>query len=53
MPHRLTHPETGTEIEVDADQVGVYESQGWIPRSRSPKKGGTAPRSTTTKKEEA
>lgn len=26
---RMTHPDSGTEIEVRADQVQLYQSQGW------------------------
>ena len=29
MPYHLTHPDTDLEIEVEADQVANYESQGW------------------------
>lgn len=29
MAYKLTHPESKQEIEVEADQVSTYESQGW------------------------
>lgn len=29
MSYKLTHPESGQEIEVDASMVPVYETQGW------------------------
>lgn len=29
MSYHLTHPESGQEIEVRAEQVPTYESQGW------------------------
>jgi hypothetical protein len=51
----MTHPDSETELEVDADQVAVYETQGWTTKAgarRASKKGGTTPR-TTTQKEEA
>lgn len=32
MAYRLTHPDTGQEIEVRADQVPTYEGQGWQTR---------------------
>lgn len=40
MP-RMTHPDSDTEIEVNADQVEMYESQGWEtkPATKPPKEG--------------
>lgn len=29
MAYKMTHPESDQQIEVEADMVGVYESQGW------------------------
>ena len=29
MAYKLTHPDSTTEIEVNADHVAMYESQGW------------------------
>lgn len=29
MAYHLTHPDSDQEIEVDADQVPMYQSQGW------------------------
>lgn len=29
MSYKLTHPDTGQEIEVEADMVANYTSQGW------------------------
>ena len=29
MPYRLTHPDSGQEIGVNAEQVPLYQSQGW------------------------
>ncbi len=38
MAYKLTHPETGAEIEADATAVAMYESQGWetAPNVKSP-----------------
>ena len=37
MPH-MTHPDSEQEIEVRADQVQTYRSQGWVVASRKPAK---------------
>lgn len=29
MSYKLTHPDSEQELEVDASQVAMYESQGW------------------------
>lgn len=29
MAYKMTHPNSKQEIEVDAAQVAIYESQGW------------------------
>ena len=29
MAYKLTHPNSETEIEVEADMVATYETQGW------------------------
>lgn len=29
MAYHLTHPESEQEIEVEAEQVSLYTSQGW------------------------
>lgn len=29
MPYKLTHPESEQQIEVEAESVATYESQGW------------------------
>lgn len=29
MAYRLTHPDSGLEIEREAEDVAMYESQGW------------------------
>lgn len=29
MPYKMTHPKSSTEVEVNADQVKNYQSQGW------------------------
>lgn len=29
MAYHLTHPDSEQEIEVEADQVPMYQSQGW------------------------
>ena len=29
MSYKLTHPDSGQEIEREADQVQTYVSQGW------------------------
>lgn len=38
MSYKLTHPNSKHEIEVDADQVATYESQGWetAPTAKTP-----------------
>jgi hypothetical protein len=38
MAYKLTHPDSSLEIEVNAEQVAVYESQGWetAPTVKSP-----------------
>jgi hypothetical protein len=38
MSYKLTHPNSKHEIEVDAAQVAIYESQGWetSPHARKP-----------------
>lgn len=37
MAYKMTHPEGG-EVEANADQVAMYESQGWetAPTVKSP-----------------
>lgn len=32
MAYKLTHPDSGQEIEREADQVQMYVSQGWETR---------------------
>lgn len=29
MAYKLTHPASNQTVEVDADQVAMYQSQGW------------------------
>lgn len=29
MAYQMTHPDSDTKIEVDADFVAMYQSQGW------------------------
>jgi hypothetical protein len=29
MAYKLTHPDSGQEIEVEAEQVPIYTAQGW------------------------
>lgn len=29
MAYKMTHPDSGVEIEVEADMVANYETQGW------------------------
>lgn len=38
MAYKMSHPDSKAEIEVSADQVAVYESQGWetAPTVKSP-----------------
>ena len=40
MAYKLTHPESKQEIEVEADMVAVYETQGWetAPTAKTPAK---------------
>lgn len=39
MPFKMTHPDTKAEIEVAAESVANYESQGWetAPTAKAPK----------------
>jgi hypothetical protein len=41
MSYKLTHPESDLEIEVQADVVAVYTSQGWEtkPTAKPPTEG--------------
>lgn len=41
MAYKMTHPDSNVEIEVNADQVAMYESQGWetAPTVKSPTEG--------------
>lgn len=38
MAYKLTHPESKQEIEVEADMVATYETQGWekAPTAKDP-----------------
>ena len=38
MAYKLTHAETGAEIEVDASMVATYATQGWetAPTAKDP-----------------
>ena len=40
MAYKLTHPDSDLEIQVEADMVSVYESQGWEtkPTAKAPEK---------------
>lgn len=40
MAYKLTHPETGAQIEADASMVAMYETQGWekSPNAKAPEK---------------
>ena len=40
MAYKLTHPDSSLEIEVEAEQVATYESQGWetAPTAKTPAK---------------
>ena len=39
MAYKMTHPDTDLEISANADQVAMYESQGWetAPTAKAPK----------------
>jgi hypothetical protein len=39
MSYKLTHPESDLTVEVEADMVAVYETQGWetAPTAKTPK----------------
>lgn len=41
MAYKLTHPDSTTEIEVRADSVETYTSQGWEtkPTAKTPVEG--------------
>jgi hypothetical protein len=44
MAWKLTHPDSDQVVEVDADSVAVYLSQGWQTQSgRTPATAGDAP----------
>lgn len=38
MAYKMTHPESNDQIEVRADMVEMYESQGWetAPTAKAP-----------------
>jgi hypothetical protein len=38
MAYKMTHPDSDQTIEVHADQVANYESQGWVtaPNAKKP-----------------
>lgn len=40
MAHKMTHPDSEHDISVAADQVAMYESQGWAtaPPAKTPAK---------------
>lgn len=40
MSYKLSHPDTDQKIEVDAESVQMYESQGWetAPTAKTPAK---------------
>lgn len=40
MAYKMTHPNSDHKIEVDADRVPMYESQGWktAPTAKTPAK---------------
>lgn len=40
MAYKMTHPDSDQEIEVNAEQVAMYESQGWetAPTAKPPAK---------------
>lgn len=40
MAFKMTHPDSDLTLKVDADQVAMYESQGWetAPTAKTPDK---------------
>lgn len=38
MAYKMTHPDSDLELKVAADQVSMYESQGWetAPTAKAP-----------------
>lgn len=42
MAYKMTHPESDLELNVSADQVAMYESQGWekSPNAKAPQADG-------------
>lgn len=51
MP-KLRHPDGGPQVEVDADQVPLYEAEGWVPvAKKTSAKSGDEPAATAAKKE--
>lgn len=45
MAYKMTHPETSDQIEVRADMVAMYESQGWekSPNAKEPEASAGKP----------
>ena len=45
MSHKLTHPESDQTIEVEADRVEMYRSQGWetAPTAKDPEPADDKP----------
>jgi hypothetical protein len=43
MTYKMTHPASDLEIEANAEQVAMYESQGWetSPTAKPPTEGGS------------
>lgn len=41
MSYKMTHPDSKIEIEVRADQVAMFETQGWetSPNAKPPTEG--------------
>lgn len=41
MAYKMTHPDSDLEIQVNAEQVAMYESQGWetAPQANPPAEG--------------
>ena len=35
MSYKMTHPDSDATIEVEADQVANYESQGWSTKANA------------------
>jgi hypothetical protein len=51
MAYKLTHPDSQQTIEREADQVGMYQTQGWETKPGAKVPASPNPATTATSKE--